>query len=242
MYIKKMPLTFDDVNERVAYDPETGMFTWKVAPCRRMKAGDEAGTVKSPRLDEKTGKMVGYKYIRVLYSETPAARVAWLLTYGKWPETNLVYIDNNPENLRISNLKEAAYKSIRGLKEGRKIYKMSHTQQRELGLKRYYGISLETYNAMLAAQNGVCAICGGVEKYVPKGRETPKPLSVDHNHVTGQIRGLLCSHCNYMIGFCRENREYLAEAMKYLDKHAVAAPTPTEDVPSEVITPSEEIH
>src|ERR1700684_1750681 len=93
MYIKKMPLTFDDVNERVAYDPETGVFTWKVAPCRRMKAGDECGTVKSPRVDEKTGKRIAYKYIRIMYSETPAARVAWLLTYGEWPKTNLAFKD-----------------------------------------------------------------------------------------------------------------------------------------------------
>lgn len=240
MYIKKMPFSFEQINERIAYDPETGKFTWKVSPCRRMKAGDECGTVKSPYIDSKTGRKMGYKYIRVLHSETPAARVAWLLTYGKWPETNITYIDGNSENLRIDNLKEAAFPSIKKDYGGRRVYKMSTEAQRHYGLKRYYGLTMETYNVMLRAQGGVCAMCGGVETYIPKNATTPKPLSVDHNHKTGQIRGLLCSHCNYVIGFCREDREILVKAIEYLDKHA--APAPTASVIEPLAPASEEIH
>src|ERR1700690_3668274 len=99
MYIKKMPLTFEQVDERVSYEPDTGIFRWKVAPCRRMKAGDECGTVKAGRKDGKAT----YKYIRILYSETPAARVAWLLTPGEWPDTNIVFKDGDTRNLRIDN-------------------------------------------------------------------------------------------------------------------------------------------
>lgn len=219
VYIKRMPLTFEQLNERVAYDPLTGEFTWKVAPCRRMKAGESAGTFKGA---PKKGMSKRYKYIRVLHYETPATRVAWLLQTGAWPKGNILYKDGDTTNLRWDNLKEGDDPPTKSYDEsGRVSYKMSHGYQRKVALKRYYGLSLETYNVMLAAQNGVCAICGGVETYIPKGHGTPKPLSVDHNHDTGQIRGLLCSHCNYLIGFCKEDRNALLAAIKYLDKHAV---------------------
>jgi Recombination endonuclease VII/HNH endonuclease len=231
MYLKKMPLTFEQVNELIAYDPQAGSFTWKKSPSRGAKVGAPCG-----KSYKGTGGKYRYRYINVLEYSTPAARVAWLLTYGKWPETNVTFKDGDSENLRIDNLKEADFASIKEIKDGRRRYKMSHAQQRHHGLKRYYGITLETYNVMLAAQNGVCDICKGVETYVPKGHGTPKPLSVDHNHETGQIRGLLCSNCNYVIGHCKEDRAVLLTAAKYLDKHNATAPT----VPALTLVPTAE--
>ena len=70
-----------------------------------------------------------------------------------------------------------------------------------------YGISLLQYEAMLEAQNGVCAICKKTEG---------KHLSVDHNHVTGEIRGLLCSRCNLVIGRCNDDTKLLKAAILYL--------------------------
>jgi Recombination endonuclease VII/HNH endonuclease len=230
VYLKKMPLTFEQVNELIAYYPETGLFTWKKKPSRGSHVGDECGGFKG------TGGKYRYRYINVLEYSTPASRVAWLLTYGKWPETNIVFKDGNPENLRIDNLKEANFPSVKEIKGGRRTYKMSHEQQRHFGLKRYYGITLETYNVMLAAQNGVCGICKGVETYVPKGHGKPKPLSVDHNHETGQIRGLLCSNCNYLVGHCKEDESVLLEAVNYLRKHNATSPT----VPTLTLVPTEE--
>lgn len=57
------------------------------------------------------------------------------------------------------------------------------------------GILLEVkdYNELLVQQNGLCAIC----EESPKGRK----LAVDHNHKTGQVRGLLCSRCNIGLGW-----------------------------------------
>ena len=54
--------------------------------------------------------------------------------------------------------------------------------------RRQLGLSVEDYDAMLAAQGGVCAICGNP----PKTRR----LDVDHDHKTGKVRGLLCHRCN----------------------------------------------
>lgn len=60
-------------------------------------------------------------------------------------------------------------------------------------LKFYYGITLEDYNQLLKEQNYVCKICGEIDK---NGND----LSVDHNHKTGKIRGLLCMKCNISLG------------------------------------------
>lgn len=75
-------------------------------------------------------------------------------------------------------------------------------------LERLYGITLEQYEAMLEAQDGVCKICGS-----PPGR---KRLHVDHCHVTKVVRGLLCSPCNTALGAFKDDEELLERAIAYL--------------------------
>jgi hypothetical protein len=60
-------------------------------------------------------------------------------------------------------------------------------------LQTNYGITVEQYDAMLGAQGGTCAICGGTNPN--------RPLAVDHDHVSGLVRGLLCNGCNILIGY-----------------------------------------
>jgi hypothetical protein len=85
-------------------------------------------------------------------------------------------------------------------------------------LKRMYGITMEVYDWMLVQQRGVCAICGQAE--TRKSRNgTVQPLSVDHNHVTGRIRGLLCHDCNWLVGAMELNPKIIQEAQLYLQKH-----------------------
>jgi hypothetical protein len=79
-------------------------------------------------------------------------------------------------------------------------------------LKYNYGITLEEYNAKLEEQLGVCAICKGDK---PGGNGD---FYVDHNHTTGQVRGLLCHWCNFMIGQSKENPEILSAGIDYLKK------------------------
>lgn len=76
---------------------------------------------------------------------------------------------------------------------------------RRSSLKRKYGITLEQFDAMSAAQNHACAICGSQE-----------PLCVDHDHETGVIRGLLCGRCNKGIGLLGDSLEGLERAVRYL--------------------------
>lgn len=80
-------------------------------------------------------------------------------------------------------------------------------------------VSEEQFQALFAAQSGVCAICG-----LPETRRRPTsdgtmPLSVDHDHATGQIRQLLCNSCNRGLGDFRDKSELLVAAAAYLRKH-----------------------
>jgi recombination endonuclease VII len=75
---------------------------------------------------------------------------------------------------------------------------------------RQYGVSPEQYEAMLHAQDFRCKLCR-----VPDVACT-KSLAIDHDHATGEIRGLLCSSCNSGIGKLGDNLEGLERAVAYL--------------------------
>jgi hypothetical protein len=83
--------------------------------------------------------------------------------------------------------------------------------------KSNYGLDDTIYQQMLRDQNGRCAICGELETTELRGKVWS--LSVDHDHVTGQIRGLLCRRCNSMLGHVQDNPSLLEKAIAYLLKH-----------------------
>lgn len=77
-------------------------------------------------------------------------------------------------------------------------------------LRGKFGITEEEYQALLAKQNGCCAICGD--------HPDKKALAVDHCHDSGQIRGLLCGKCNTALGLMDDNAQRLAAASEYLNR------------------------
>jgi hypothetical protein len=91
-------------------------------------------------------------------------------------------------------------------------------QYRDAYLLRLYGIGLPEYEAMLAAQGGVCAICRQPETARARGGG-PRPLSVDHDHETGKVRGLLCLRCNRDLAVVEDGLR-LDRAMAYLRQNA----------------------
>jgi Autographiviridae endonuclease VII len=125
-----------------------------------------------------------------------ARRKAW---YSKRRERDIERVKQwraaNPERYaeRMRRYRESGKKAI----ADRKSY-----------LKRTYGLTVEEYEAMLAAQGGVCFIC----------RETPGdlPLHVDHDHVTGEVRKLLCVRCNNALGLFQESPQLFQAAADYL--------------------------
>ena len=94
-------------------------------------------------------------------------------------------------------------------KEWRKNYKAAG-RQRHVDYRRLYAFSIEEYDAMLKAQNGLCAIC---KSEVPGGRNVH--FQVDHDHSTGKVRGLLCISCNIHIGWLEKRS---SSVQSYLGK------------------------
>lgn len=86
--------------------------------------------------------------------------------------------------------------------------------RRRSHIKNTYGITVEEYEQMLAAQNNRCAIC---KTDKPSG--PGKKLFVDHDHETGTVRGLLCCKCNFMIGHAVDGIPTLRAAVRYLKKY-----------------------
>ena len=89
--------------------------------------------------------------------------------------------------------------------------------QREYKLKAAFGLSLDDYQHMLDNQGGVCAICKKPET-TKSNTGGEKNLAVDHCHLTGKIRGLLCHHCNTGIGKFNDDVEMLKAAIRYLEE------------------------
>src|SRR5229473_1068090 len=79
-----------------------------------------------------------------------------------------------------------------------------------------YGISVEQYEELLKKQHGKCAVCGEGETAMSR-RGVLHRLSVDHCHVTGKIRGLLCKRCNTNIAGFAEAPSLLRRAAAYLE-------------------------
>lgn len=79
--------------------------------------------------------------------------------------------------------------------------------------RRVVRISDNLRASLLEQQNYSCAICNEF------ANESKKRLSVDHNHETNQVRGLLCTYCNVGLGYFKDNPQLLAKAIEYLDKH-----------------------
>ena len=86
--------------------------------------------------------------------------------------------------------------------------------KRNTSLKRMYGITLNDYGELLKNQNFCCAICKTKE---PGGQGNI--FVVDHCHLTGNVRALLCTKCNCAIGLLNEDPLLFDSAKKYLEKY-----------------------
>jgi hypothetical protein len=73
------------------------------------------------------------------------------------------------------------------------------------------GLTEEGYEDILLHQEGVCAIC--------KREPQERMLCVDHDHESGEIRGLLCNACNFILGLAKDSPFVLEGAARYLRKY-----------------------
>lgn len=86
--------------------------------------------------------------------------------------------------------------------------------RRFYSIKSNYGLTKEEHDRMFEAQNGVCAICKSTPN---KSTNNTMSLHVDHDHETGEVRGLLCHKCNAGLGFFNDSLKLVQEAAKYLE-------------------------
>jgi hypothetical protein len=105
-------------------------------------------------------------------------------------------------------------------KDKPEIKQWNREKTKKYNLKNFFNMTLEDYNRLVEQQNGLCAICGKVETI--SNQFGSRPLSVDHDHNTGEVRGLLCSQCNHLLGNAKDSIEILNNAITYLkEKHNV---------------------
>lgn len=88
----------EDLKQSLDYDHETGEFRWKIAVARKIAAGSIAGSMKSD----------GRLRIQFQGKNYLAYRLAWLLTYGKWPNGMIDHLDGNTLNNCSSNLRDVS--------------------------------------------------------------------------------------------------------------------------------------
>jgi len=135
------------------------------------------------------------------------------------PQCN-VCLNNEKKEGRRRNLEAFNEKRRRYYKENRERILEKDRIQREANpqkgldtiLRRAYGISLNEYNELHFEQQARCVTCGEPETAVHYRNGRVKRLHVDHDHKTGEIRGLLCARCNLAIGALNDDWR-LAEAI-----------------------------
>ena len=109
----------------------------------------------------------------------------------------------------IANVKRWQQENKERLSEYRREYRKGRTvEAREGHLRRTFGITQADYDELLVSQGGGCAICGK-----PPGKIS---LHVDHDHGTGEIRGLLCVGCNNALGQFHDDPALLVRAIGYV--------------------------
>jgi hypothetical protein len=149
----------------------------------------------------------------------------------------------NPEKVRETNRRRYVNDAARAKtyaatkrwahENSERYAKIKHLAQIRHRLKKH-GLTLEDFEIMLAQQNYCCAICKspttgnkrnghGAKPHLENGwpsvaRTGDFTWHVDHDHTTGEVRGLLCHHCNAALGLVRDDPSILAAMIAYLKR------------------------
>lgn len=111
---------------------------------------------------------------------------------------------NAQQKWRLDHPQENSTRS----RDYRTQYRTAHRDQIALRtIEKKYGLTPEQFDDLKKKQEDRCAICGD-----------PAPLSVDHDHQTNEVRGLLCRKCNWGLGQFRDDPALLLKAAEYLGR------------------------
>lgn len=151
-------------------------------------------------------------------------REEWLATKGEWKRTGRKIctgcLQDKPIGEFQGNGKGRTQARCRPCRLGqtkawRAANRERYTNKRWEHLLSRYGLKRAEYEAILDKQGGRCAICYGGVSW---GRRN---FSVDHDHNTHKVRGLLCSSCNTAVGHFKESLPNLQRAIEYLRAHGI---------------------
>jgi hypothetical protein len=126
----------------------------------------------------------------------------------KWRENNAEYVKTKGKEYRDTN-RDALIEYQKRWREVNKATRKWDYSQRK------YGIDQQQFNMLAESQGNCCKICS--TPFVYENDLPSKDVHIDHNHDTGDVRGLLCSKCNYMLGFARDSKKILLAGAKYLE-------------------------
>lgn len=125
-----------------------------------------------------------------------------------------LYQQNNPERTRATKRKWRAaniekHRETSRLLMRRKVASGKNAEDRRLKL---YGITPEEFKRLFESQDRRCAIC---KSDIPR-RKGGIAWHLDHDHITGQVRGILCTKCNLGLGYFNDDEELLETAIAYI--------------------------
>ena len=130
-------------------------------------------------------------------------------------------------NERELELRRENYQQNKAAYKARsKAWKKANPEKKQFSnrknfIKRTYGLSWEEYELMYNKHEGRCAVCKIFLQLAPKQDDRDQSACIDHNHSTGEIRGLLCRRCNIAIGFFDENTDRMLNAAAYIKSYAI---------------------
>ena len=159
------------------------------------------------------------------YEKDRLRKMAYMKEYQKTYKRPVL----SPEQRAVKNKeRRERYANDPEFRERKKLMaktwaKASPAKKRARNLKVNYGLGQDQYEAILASQNGGCAICGAKSAGVSVKHKKTRKLSVDHCHKTNAVRGLLCHHCNFGLGHFMDNPDLLTKAVAYLTKSSSGA-------------------
>ena len=133
-------------------------------------------------------------------------------------ESQRKWREKNKERLRLEHQARRAKDPERDKAIKQKYREANKDKRTNYELVKKYGITLEEYNQMSAAQNNVCDICKEPETRRHQNGTLCR-LAVDHDHFTGKVRGLLCWRCNSAMGSFEERNVPILNIEEYLEKH-----------------------
>jgi hypothetical protein len=128
-----------------------------------------------------------------------------------------------PHKLRLDLKCPECSAPVKAYRTGTRCRACKSTVLSEAGFNRHlrikYGITRVDYDSLLRLQGDVCAICRKGERARNNTHTGKKRLAVDHDHLTGKVRGLLCSNCNRCISAMDEDGAWLYRAAEYFGRH-----------------------